>query len=104
MTDYTIHVFSPEGNPRWEFSRDIDPLPVENYYPRVIGQTRGFSTYDIFSSDGKFLFKAKIELHTTPGLIFKNGYIYTLAVDEAGFRRAVRLKMLEKKKDKDILF
>jgi hypothetical protein len=148
-TDYTIHVFSPEGKLRWKFSRDIDPLPVENsikkkvieqlggselpdrkvsesqdyrkylehhavfasisvdeedriwvenYYPRVIGRTRGFSTYDVFSSDGKFLFEARIDLYTTPRLIFKNGYIYTLAVDESGFRRAVRLKMLEKKK------
>jgi hypothetical protein len=145
-TDYTIHVFSPEGKLRMRFSRDIDPLPVEsgikkkvieqlggselpdrevseaqdyrkylehyavfksisvdeenriwveNYYPPVIGQTRGFSTYDIFSSDGKFLFKATIDLYAFPKLIFKNGYIYTLAVDESGFIRAVRLKMIE---------
>ena len=145
-TDYTIHVYSPEGKLRMRFSRDIDPLPVEsgikkkvieqlggselpdrevseaqdyrkylehyavfntisvdeedriwveNYYPRVIGQTRKFSTFDVFSPDGKFLFTARIDLYTGPRLIFKNGYIYTLALDESGFRRAVRLKMLE---------
>lgn len=145
-TDYTVHVFFPEGKLRMRFSRDIDPLPVEsdirkkvieqlggselpdrevseaqdyrkylehyavfksisideedriwveNYYPPVIGQTRELSTYDVFSFEGKFLFKATIDLYAFPKLIFKNGYIYTLAVDEAGFRRAVRLKILE---------
>ena len=68
---------------------------VENYYPRVIGQTRNFSTFDVFSAEGKFLFTARIDLYTLPRLIFKNGYIYTLALDESGFRRAVRLKILE---------
>jgi hypothetical protein len=145
-TDYTIHVYSPEGKLRMRFSRDIDPLPVEsgikkkvieqlggielpdravsesqdyrkylehyavfksisvdeenriwveNYYPPVIGQARGFSTYDVFSSDGKFLFKATIDFYAFTKLIFKNGFVYTLAVDESGFRRAVRLKILE---------
>lgn len=72
-----------------------DRMWVENYYPPVIGQARDFSTFDVFSNEGKFLFKATIDLHTTPRLVFKNGFVYTLAVEESGFRRAVRLKMIE---------
>lgn len=69
---------------------------VESYYPRVMGQARLFSTFNVFSSEGKYLFNAKIDHNIYPRLIFKNGYIYVLAVEESGFSRAVRLKIIEK--------
>jgi len=73
-----------------------DRIWVESYYPRVMGQSRQYSTFDVFSSEGKYLFYAKIDLYIYPRLIFKNGYIYVLAVEESGFSRALRLKIIEK--------
>ncbi len=73
-----------------------DRIWVESYYPRVMGQSRKFSTFDVFSSEGKYLFYAKIDHYIYPRLIFKNGYIYVLVIEESGFSRALRLKVIEK--------
>ena len=72
-----------------------DRIWVENYYPRVPGEPRQISTFDVFSSDGKYLFQAKIGFNVYPRLIFKNGFIYVLVLEESGFSRALRLRIVE---------
>ncbi|MFC2166877.1 6-bladed beta-propeller [Acidobacteriota bacterium] len=73
-----------------------DRIWMESYIPRVAGQSRQDSIFNVFSSEGKYLFDTKIDHIIYPRLIFKNGYIYTLVVDESGFSRILRLKYIEK--------
>ncbi len=72
-----------------------DRIWVERYEPFWRDKPRTETSYDVFSSDGKFLFSTKIDRAAYPQLIFKNGYIYTLARDESGYVKALRLRMIE---------
>ncbi len=72
-----------------------DRIWIEHYVPFWRDKPRTETSYDVFSSDGKFLFSTKIDRAVYPQLIFKNGYIYTLARDELGYVRALRLRMIE---------
>jgi hypothetical protein len=57
------------------------------------GETLKETAYDVFSSDGVFLFTIKVPGHIYPQLAFKNGHIYALKKDEAGYSRAIRFKV-----------
>jgi hypothetical protein len=68
---------------------------IEHYQPLWSSRVNQNTFYDVFSSDGIFLFSTKIPGHVYPQLVFKNGYIYALKKDESGFKRGVRLKIIE---------
>ena len=70
-----------------------DRVWIEHYEPVWREQTRKEAVYDVFSSDGIFLFTTKIPSHIFPQLNFKNGYIYALKKDESGYVRAIRLRI-----------
>jgi hypothetical protein len=72
-----------------------DRIWVEHYEPFWRDKPRMETSYDVFSSDGKFLFSTQINHYVYPQLIFKNGYIYTLSRDESGYEKALRLRMRE---------
>ncbi len=72
-----------------------DRIWIEHYEPFFKDNPRTETTYDVFSSDGKFLFTTQINQNVYPQLIFKNGYIYTLSRDESGYTKALRLRMIE---------
>jgi len=72
-----------------------DRIWVERYDPYWRDKTRKEIIFDVFSAEGKFSFTTKIEMDIYPQLKFKNGYIYTLARDESGYRKALRLRMVE---------
>ena len=72
-----------------------DRIWIEHYEPFFKDKPRTETTYDIFSSDGKFLFTTQINQNVYPQLIFKNGYIYTLARSESGYAIALRMRMIE---------
>ena len=72
-----------------------DRIWIEHYEPFFKDIPRTETTYDVFSSDGKFLFTTQINQNVYPQLIFKNGYIYTLSRDESGYAKALRLRMIE---------
>ena len=72
-----------------------DRIWVERYDPYWRDKLKKEITFDVFSPGGKFLFTTKIEMDIYPKLIFKNGYIYTLARDESGYGKALRLRMIE---------
>ncbi|GAH71078.1 unnamed protein product, partial [marine sediment metagenome] len=65
------------------------------YEPFWRDKPRTETSYDVFSSGGKFLFSTKINKYVYPQLIFKNGYIYTLSRVESGYTKALRLRMKE---------
>lgn len=73
-----------------------DRIWVEHYEPFWRDKPRTETSYDVFSSDGKFLFSTQINQNVYPQLVFKNGYIYTLSRDESGYATALRLRMIEK--------
>jgi hypothetical protein len=72
-----------------------DRIWVERYEPFWRDKPRTETSYDVFSSDGKFLFSTKLNKNVYPQLVFKNGYIYTLSRDESGYAIALRLRMVE---------
>ncbi len=72
-----------------------DQIWIEHYQPYWRDKPRKEATFDVFSSDGKFLFSTKIDKSIFPKLTFKNGYIYILATEESGFSRALRLRIVE---------
>jgi len=56
---------------------------------------REYTSFDVFSSEGKYLFGVKINRDILGQPVFKNGYVYTLARNESGYSRALRLKIIE---------
>jgi len=72
-----------------------DRIWVERYDPFRRDKAKKEIIFDVFSPEGKFMFTTKIEMDIYPQLIFKNGYIYTLARDESGYVKALRLRMIE---------
>ncbi len=72
-----------------------DRIWIEHYEPFFKDKPRTETSYDVFSSDGKFLYTTQINQNVYPQLIFKNGYIYTLSRDESGYTIALRLRMIE---------
>ena len=72
-----------------------DRIWVERYDPFWRDEIKKEIIFDVFSPDGKFLFTTKIGMDIYPQLIFKNGFIYTLARDESGYGKALRLRMIE---------
>jgi len=72
-----------------------DRVWIEHYQPDWRNRTNKETIYDVFSFDGKFLFSTKIAGHIYPKPIFKNGYIYTLARNESGYTKALRLRIVE---------
>lgn len=74
---------------------DKDRIWIEHYQPAWINRINERTIYDVFSSDGVFLFTTKIPGHIYPQLVFKNGYIYAFRKYESGYSQAVRIKMIE---------
>jgi hypothetical protein len=72
-----------------------DRVWIEHYQPLWSDRVNKETIYDVFSSDGIFLFSTKIPGHVYPQLVFRNGYIYALKKDDSGFTRGVRLKVIE---------
>jgi len=72
-----------------------DRIWIEHYEPFWRDKPRTETSYDVFAPDGKFLFSTQINQNVFRQPVFKNGYIYTLARDESGYVKALRLKMKE---------
>lgn len=70
-----------------------DRIWIEHYKAYWRDKPRKETIFDVFSSDGKYLFTTKIKGNVYPQPVFKNGYIYTLFMDESGFSRALRLRI-----------
>jgi len=63
--------------------------PIEKLMPKD-------TLIDIFSSEGEYLNQLRIAKKIERQVIFKNGYAYALILNEMGFPRAVRFKIIEK--------
>ena len=72
-----------------------DRIWIEYYRPSWRDKPRKETFFNVFSSNGKFLFTTKIDKVVFPQLIFKNEYVYTLTQDESGFTKALRLRIIE---------
>jgi len=72
-----------------------DRIWIEHYKAYWRNEPRKETIFKVFSSDGKYLFTTKIKGNVYPQPVFKNGYIYTLFMDESGFSRALRLRIEE---------
>jgi hypothetical protein len=72
---------------------ESDRIWVERYQPGWTNRANKETVYDVFSSDGIFLFETRIPGHIFPQLKFKNGYLYALKKNDSGYVTAVRLKM-----------
>ena len=68
---------------------------VRHYLPRFSARTNPETPYDVFSSDGIFLFETRIPGHVYSKLVFKNGFVYALKKAEPGNLLAVRLRIEE---------
>ena len=64
---------------------------IQHYQPKWVGKINEETGYDVFNSEGIFQFTTKIPGHIRSPLIFKNGFIYALRLNEAGFMEALRL-------------
>jgi hypothetical protein len=74
---------------------ELDRVWIQHYQPKWIDRINEQTPYDIFSSDGVFLFETSIPGHVYSRLRFKNGFIYALKKAESGYLKAVRLKLEE---------
>jgi hypothetical protein len=69
-----------------------DNIWIQQYQPKWTGKINTETVYDVFSDKGIFLFTTKIPGHIRGILKFKNGFIYALRSNEAGFIEMVRLR------------
>lgn len=65
-------------------------LWIERYQPKWRREIRKTTVYDVFSSEGIFLFTTKIAGHVFLRPVFRNGYLYLLLLTESGYLRLVR--------------
>jgi len=72
-----------------------DRVWVERYQPRWRKRVNKETVFDVFSAGGVLLFSTQLPRHVYPQLKFKNGFIYALMKNEAGYASAVRIKMKE---------
>lgn len=73
-----------------------DRVWVMHYQPYYKDKPSKDRTFDVFSSEGQYLFTTKLDKRIYPSkLVFKNGYVYALVVDESYYSRAVRFKIVE---------
>lgn len=73
-----------------------DRVWVMHYQPYNKGKLSKDRTFDVFSSEGRYLFTTKLDKFIFPHkLVFKNGYLYALVVDESYYSRAVRFRVVE---------
>lgn len=49
--------------------------------------------FDVFSSEGTYLFTTIIDLNIRSKLVFKNDHVYALIHDESEFPKAVRFQI-----------
>lgn len=73
-----------------------DRVWVEHCQPIWTNKANKETIYDVFSSDGIFLFTTIIPGHIYPQLVFKNGYIYALKKFDTGYTKAMRIRIDEK--------
>ena len=72
-----------------------DRIWVQLYQPKWTDRTNQETPYDVFSSEGKFLFGTRIPGHVYSRLVFKNGRIYVLKKTDSGYLKAFRLRLDE---------
>ncbi len=73
-----------------------DRVWVMRYLPYYKDKPSKSRTFDVFSSEGQYLFTTKIDKRIYPHkLVFKNGYVYALVIDESYYSRAVRFRFEE---------
>ncbi len=72
-----------------------DRVWIRLFQPLGESDIREYASFDVFSSKGKYLFEVKINRDIIGQPVFKNGYVYTLARNELGYSRALRLKIIE---------
>jgi hypothetical protein len=68
---------------------------VELFQPPKKDSQLQSTNFDVFSPEGRLLFSTRIDRYVYPRLVFKNGYVYTLARDNSGFSKALRFKIGE---------
>ncbi len=68
---------------------------IKHYKPYWRDRPVSETGFDVFSSEGKYLFSTKVEGNAYPELVWKNGYVYSLVEDKTGFAKAVRYKLVE---------
>jgi len=66
---------------------------VELFQPESKDGTEAFSTFDVFSPEGVFLFSTRFETELTARPFFKNGCLYALRRDTNGYVQAVRYRL-----------
>ena len=72
-----------------------DRVWIRLFQPLGEDEVREHTSFDVFSSEGKYLFGVKINRDIIGQPVFKNGYVYTLARNESGYSRALRLKLIK---------
>lgn len=71
-----------------------DRLWIEKYQPSVRNKPTKETIYDIFTSEGKYLFSTIIGYDIVHRPVFKNGFMYALIRNAMGYTRAVRFKIV----------
>lgn len=66
---------------------------VELFQPENKNRTKIFSTFDVFSPEGVFLFSTRFETELAARPFFKNGCLYALRRDANGYVQAVRYRL-----------
>lgn len=68
---------------------------IQRYEPYWRDTTVEATVFDVFSDEGIFLYPVRIPRFITSDLIFKHGYLYVIASEEAGYSKAHRFKVIE---------
>lgn len=72
-----------------------DRIWVKHYKPIWRDRPVTETGFDIFSSEGEYLFNTKVTGNIYTELVCKNEYIYSLVEGEEGFTKAVRYRLVE---------
>ena len=71
-----------------------DRIWISLFQPPSEANELSVTNFDVFSASGEYLYNISTDKNIQRQLIFKNGFVYTLAQNETGYFRALRLKLV----------
>ena len=69
---------------------------IQRYEPYWRDEPVEETVFDVFSGEGIFLHTVRIPRFITSDLVFKHGYLYVLASEEAGYSKAHRFQIIDR--------
>jgi hypothetical protein len=73
---------------------EVDRVWIQRYWPYWRDAQVEETVFDVFSEEGIFLYVVSIPKFITSDLLFKHGYLYVIASEEAGYSKAYRFQMI----------